>query len=104
MKETTMATAESKITTDHNVIRKWAEERQGTPATVKSTGDAEHPGLLRIDFPGYSGEGRLEHISWDEFFRKFDESGLAFLYQDKLKGGETSRFFKFVRRDGHTKH
>lgn len=99
-----MATAESKITTDHNVIRKWAEQRQGTPATVKSTGDAEQPGLLRIDFPGYSGEGRLEPISWDDFFDKFDESGLAFLYQDQLKGGATSRFFKFVRRDSHTKH
>lgn len=29
IEETTMTTAESKITTDHNLIRKWAEERQG---------------------------------------------------------------------------
>lgn len=58
-----MATADSKITTNHQTIRHWAEERQGQPAAVKSTGSAEHPGLLRIDFPGYSGEDKLERIS-----------------------------------------
>ncbi len=99
-----MTTADSKITTDHKTIRHWAEARQGQPATVKSTGSAEHPGLLRIDFPGYSGEDKLERISWEDFFKKFDEAGLAFLYQDKLKSGETSRFFKFVRRDAATTH
>ena len=29
---------------------------------------------------------------------KFDEAGLAFLYQDKTADGGTSRFHKFVRR------
>lgn len=99
-----MATAESKVTTDHKVIRQWVEERSGTPATVKSTEEGDKPGLLRIDFPGYSGEGRLEAISWDDFFEKFDEAHLAFLYQDRLKSGEVSRFFKFVRRDDTKKH
>lgn len=94
-----MATADSKATTDHEVIRKWAEERGGIPAHVKGTGSADDAGLLRIDFPGYGEDQRLEHISWDEFFRKFDEAELAFLYQDKVKSGEVSRFFKFVRRE-----
>lgn len=98
-----MAAAESKVTTDHEAIRRWVEERQGHPAHVRSTGNDKDPGLLRIDFPGYGGEGRLEPISWDEFFKKFDEADLAFLYQDKLKDGETSRFFKFVRRDDAAK-
>ncbi len=89
----------SKTTTDHNVIRKWVEDRGGHPATVKGTGDANEPGLLRIDFPGYSGEGRLEPISWDEFFKKFDEKNLAFLYQDQTRDGEESRFFKLVTRE-----
>lgn len=51
-------------------------------------------------FPGYSGDGTLERVSWEDFFEKFDEVGLEFLYQDKTRDGETSRFFKFVSRDG----
>jgi hypothetical protein len=90
----------SKITTDHDEIRKWVEARQGSPASVKGTerGDDE-AGLLRIDFPGYSGEGSLEHISWEEFFDKFEESRLAFLYQEETKQGGQSRFFKLVSRN-----
>ena len=37
--------------------------------------------------------------SWDDFFEKFDEADLAFLYQDKTEGGKISRFHKFVARD-----
>lgn len=90
----------SKITTDHDAIRGWVESRGGSPASVKGTekGD-ECAGLLRIDFPGYSGEESLEHISWNEFFEKFEESNLAFLYQEETKGGGTSRFFKLVSRE-----
>lgn len=95
-----MATAQSsKVTIDHNEIRRWVEERQGHPATVRSTGSSEEPGLLRIDFPGGAGEERLEPISWEDFFETFDEKELAFVYQDRLKSGEESRFFKFVRRE-----
>ena len=93
-----MAT-ESKSTTNHDEIRKWAEARGGRPTTVKSTAKGEAAGLLRIDFPGYSGADSLETILWDDFFKKFDEAGLKFLYQEKTKDGAESRFFKFVRRD-----
>jgi hypothetical protein len=71
--------AEVKATTDHEEIRRWVEERGGWPACVKGTGGWEDPGLLRIDFPGYSGEESLQKITWEEFFEKFEESGLAFL-------------------------
>jgi len=90
---------ESKVTTDHDTIRKWAEARDGKPATVKQTEHGDGAGLLRIDFPGYSGKGSLEEITWDEFFTKFDEKHLAFLYQDTTSSGEESRFFKLVSRD-----
>lgn len=56
-------------------------------------------GMLRINFPGYSGEESLEEISWDEFFDKFDEKGLALVYQDKTADGTTSRFSKLVDRN-----
>ena len=90
---------ESKTTTDHDTIRKWAEERGGRPAGVKGTGGGEDPGVLRINFPG-GAEESLEEISWDEFFEKFEENKLAFLYQDEKASGEQSTFFKFVSREG----
>jgi hypothetical protein len=86
-----MATA--KATTDHDAIRKWVEARGGRPARVKSTGKRNDPGVLRIDFPGFSGEDTLEEIEWDEFFEAFDRNRLAML----MSPGK-SRFSKFVER------
>ena len=79
-------------TTDHDTIRRWVEDRGGRPASVKGTGDRSDPGVLRIDYPGYSGEDTLEPITWDEFFNAFDANELAFLYRDE-KG---SRFSKLI--------
>ncbi len=90
---------QAKSTTDHEEIRRWVEEHGGRPATVKRTSRNKEAGLLRIDFPGYSGEGSLEKISWEEFFKKFEEKNLAFLYQDKTKSGKESRFCKLVSRE-----
>ena len=84
--------------TNHDEIRRWAEERGGKPATVKGTGKGDEPGILRIDFPGYAGEEKLEHIEWHEFFQKFDEAGLAFVFQEETASGHKSRFGRFVRR------
>lgn len=76
-------------TTDHQTIRKWAEERGGHPAQVKGTG-----GLLRIDFG--EPEESLEQIGWEDFFKVFDQRKIKFLYDPEHK----SRFNKFVRDDG----
>jgi hypothetical protein len=89
---------EAKKTTDHKLIRQWAEERGGRPATVKGTAGSEEAGILRIAFSEDS-QDSLKEISWEEFFDKFEQAGLAFLYQEETKGGETSRFFKLVNRD-----
>src|SRR5688500_5882577 len=91
--------AEAKVTTDHIEIRKWVEERNGRPARVKGTDKGETGGLLRIDYPGFSGEERLETITWEEFFDAFESNNLAFLYQEELKGGKESRFSKLIDRD-----
>ena len=53
----------SKTTQDHDEIRQWAEERGGKPAHVKSTESSDDVGIIRIDFPGSSGEGSLEEIT-----------------------------------------
>jgi len=55
-------------------------------------------GVLRIDFPGFTGQGTLKPGSWDEWFRVFDERRLAFLCQDRTEDGRISRFFKLVDR------
>jgi hypothetical protein len=92
--------SKSKVTTDHKEIQKWVGDRGGRPATVKGTADKdESGGLLRIDYEGFGDDENLEPISWEDFFEKFEESKLAFLYQEETTGGDTSRFSKFVRRD-----
>ena len=98
--------AQAKATTDHDFIRRWAESRGGKPATVKSTArGSDDVGIIRIEFPRapHAKDDNLEEITWDEFFEKFDEAKLAFLYQDETGEGKPSRFFKFVRRDGSEK-
>ncbi|OLT46189.1 hypothetical protein [Cellulosimicrobium sp. CUA-896] len=91
--------SETRTTTDHDEIRRWVEENGGSPASVRGTekGD-DDAGVLRVDFPGGAGEDQLEHVSWDDWFAKFDASDLAFLYQAQRSGGGGSTFFKLVRR------
>ena len=89
----------SQTTTDHKKIQEWVSERGGHPARVKGTEKGSSAGLLRIDYPGFSGEDRLEEISWDEFFEGFEKNKLAFLYQEKTADGKISRFSKLIDRD-----
>ena len=84
--------SQATTTTDHGEIQNWAEERGGRPAVVRTHGEG---GILRIDFQ--EPDENLEPISWDEFFRIFDERKLAFLYQKEISGHK-SRFNKLVDR------
>lgn len=88
----------SLITTDHDVIRKWAEERDAKPATVPGTEHEGRAGVLRLDFPGYGG-GDLQEISWDDWFETFDERNLNFIYQEHKKDGKQSNFFRLENPD-----
>lgn len=91
--------AASRTTTDHKEIRRWAEERGGKPACVKGTGGKGDTGMIRVDFPGYSGRESLQPITWDEFFEKFDDNNLALLYQEETAAGQKSNFNKLVKRE-----
>jgi hypothetical protein len=91
--------AKANTTTDHDEIRRWAEERGATPACVRGTGNKGDIGMLRLDFPGYSGADSLEPITWDEWFEKFDERGLALLHQEATAQGQKSNFNKLVSRE-----
>jgi hypothetical protein len=90
--------SEARKITDHDEVRKWAEERGGRPTVAKGTEKGgEGAGVLRFDFG--EKEESLEEVDWDAFFETFDEKNLALLAQDKTADGKTSRFFKFVRRE-----
>lgn len=88
-------------TTDHEEIRRWAEERGGKPACVQGTGGKGDIGMLRIEFPGKPNaqDDKLHPISWEDFFEKFDERGLALIYQETTARGQKSNFNKLVSRE-----
>src|SRR5581483_12187970 len=74
--------AMAETTTDHNTIRKWAEKHGGKPAAVESTYSKNDVGIIRLMFPKapHSEHDHLVEISWDEFFKEFDQRKLALLY------------------------
>src|SRR5215210_1691046 len=91
--------SQATTTTDHDEIRRWADERGGRPSVVRTS--RRKGGILRFDF-GEDDE-KLEETSWEEFFQIFDDSKLALLHQDSVNTGQTSRFFKFVARGSASK-
>jgi hypothetical protein len=91
--------SKSRTLTDHEEIRQWSEERGARPSTVRSTHNDDSTGIIRLDFPGYSGKGSLEEISWDEWFEDFEDNNLALIVQDETADGEQSNFNKLVSRD-----
>ncbi len=74
-----------KYTRDHQLIRSWAEERGGRPARVRGAG------VLRIAFGPLA--PNWEPLDWQTFFAAFDESKLAFLYEES----PGSRICKLVK-------
>jgi hypothetical protein len=85
----------AEIITEHEAIRKWAEQHGGKPAAVDRTHKGDDVGIIRIMFPKapQSEHAHLVEISWDEFFKEFEERQLALLYDPK------SLFSKLVGRD-----
>jgi hypothetical protein len=91
----------SLATTHHEVIRRWAEARGGTPATVEGTEHGDHLGVLRFDFGGEN--ENLRNVSWEEWFETFDARELNFIYQEERSDGTQSNFFRLEspnREDG----
>ncbi|GAA1906881.1 hypothetical protein [Williamsia serinedens] len=89
----------TRTTTDHDEIREWVEDHDGTPAVVRGTESGEEVGVLRFDFPGGAGEDELRHVEWDEWFQSFDDAGLALVYQEEKVDGSDSTFFRLVDAD-----
>lgn len=85
----------AQTTTDHDAIRKWAEKKGGKPAAVESTHSDDDAGIIRIMFPDApnSEHDALVEITWDEFFKEFEDRKLALIHE------EDSMFSKLVSRD-----
>lgn len=87
--------SQTKRTTDHERIKKWAEERNAKPSVI--TDDGEKTELIRLDFPGYA-KKNLQEISWDQWFDLFEENELELIYQEETEDGQRSNFNKLVDR------
>jgi hypothetical protein len=88
----------SKTTRDHDEIRRWAEARGAVPAEVKGTHRDGEAGIIRFEFskaPNHN-DSKLEEISWEDFFEKFDQNNLELVYQEKTAEGQKSNFNKLV--------
>lgn len=91
---------ETETTTDHEEIRDWVERRGGRPATARASG-GDGAGVLSIVFSGVAGAARpggVDVISWDEWFERFDEAGLAFSYEKQRDDGSDGVSCRIIRR------
>ncbi len=88
----------SKTTRDHDEIQQWAEKRGAKPAEVASTEQGGKAGIIRLEFPGapHANDSALKEISWDEWFEKFDASGLELVYQEVTAEGAESNFNRLI--------
>ncbi len=75
--------AQGKVTTDHKVIRKWAKARKGWPAMIQRVTSAGVEIALSIVLPGCETGEVVRKLTWNEFFERFDQLKLTFIYQEK---------------------
>jgi hypothetical protein len=72
-------------TRDHEVIKRWANERQAEPATGEATSSG--PATINVNDGGagirfnFPGTGAFRPISWDEWFSNFDAHRCVFVYE-----------------------
>ncbi|MCG5436055.1 hypothetical protein PSH25_006363, partial [Micromonospora sp. PSH25] len=84
----------SLITANHEVIQRWARERGAKPATIAGTERDGRAGVLTFNIPGYRESSRIREITWDEWFYTFDLRRLNLIYQEQLRDGRQSNFFR----------
>ena len=89
---------QTKVTTEHDEIRHWAQERNGRPVSVKHDPLDPNGSTIQIDFLFDKYDDNIQEISWDEFFESFEQEELALVYQTETEGGRLSRFGRIVRR------
>ncbi|WP_407937852.1 hypothetical protein [Micromonospora viridifaciens] len=84
----------SLVTANHEVIQRWARDRGAKPATIAGTEREGRPGVLTFNIPGWRESSRIREITWEEWFRTFDARRLNLIYQEQLRDGRQSNFFR----------
>nr|WP_255368197.1 hypothetical protein [Micromonospora sp. WMMB235] len=84
----------SLVTRNHEVIQRWARARGAKPATIAGTEREGRPGVLTFNIPGYRESSRIREITWNDWFRTFDLRRLNLIYQEQMRDGRQSNFFR----------
>jgi hypothetical protein len=84
------------VTRDHSVIQRWAEIRHAEPATGEATSSgpatinvSDGGSGIRFNFPGAAA---FRPISWDEWFKNFDDHEQVFVYQEPLTDPQSANY------------
>ncbi len=96
-----MAGSSSKETTNHGEIQRWAEAHGGQPAVIDHPHARADKRGIRIDFPGKRDDAikDITHpVSWDEFFRVFEEQQLLLAYDDDPTDEDPAMWYHFEPR------
>jgi hypothetical protein len=81
--------ARALITTDHELIRRWAARHSAEPATGEAT--VSGPGTVAVNDGGagvrfnFPGAARFRPITWDEWFEHFERHHLAFAFDEEVQ-------------------
>ena len=97
MAEDTARTGNTETTTEHETIRNWIEERGSTAAEVTEPA-GDDPGSLAV-IPEGTMDDSVRGVSWEEFFKIFDEEELAFVHQIDKEDPDEQWFCAFVERE-----
>lgn len=94
----------SKVTWNHNEIRKWVEKHGGKPAVFDDPSAGADKLGIRIDFKSRENfkfmhdAVEVKEISWKKFFEIFDKRKLAFIYKDKDEPRDITMAYKLIPR------
>lgn len=90
------------MTTEHALVRKLIEDREGYPAHLENSEGQGDSGLLQVGLTdgdeGDEGGEDLKELSWTQFFEEFEEKDLAFAYREG--GEEDPSDFTYLRKRG----
>lgn len=79
----------ARITSDHEVIRRWATRHSAEPATGEAT--VSGPATITVNDGGagvrfnFPGAARFRPITWDEWFENFERHQLAFAFEEEVQ-------------------
>ncbi len=97
-----------KVTINHQEIKKWIVDHNGKPDLIQTPGVGNPELGLRIDFPTKDDDKFLSRstvvtdLSWEDFFRRFEEMKLAFMCDENTRykeSGDYSDDYRFIKRD-----